>query len=166
MFVTQDQFDQLKKRYQDYKDEGFIGLDKGMKNIIESLNEIPGLVTVFCCEGHFDDKHNRTPSGRIKLDVIVSVLDQAALEALYKVHLLVAKEFNSPLCGQVCLHELVWPIQERDWINLSMLYPVACLEHFYFVFSSDKEDQVKRLHINMIENAIQTVKENQNVCNS
>lgn len=166
MFVTQVQFDQLKQRYQDYKNEGFLGLDKGMKNIIEMLNEIDGIVTVFCCEGHFDDKHSYTSTGRIKLDIVTSVLNQTALEALYKVHLLVSREINSPLCGQICLHELVWPIQDRDSLDMTMLYPVACLEHFYFVWSSDKEDQVKRLHISIIENAIQTVKENQNVCNS
>lgn len=163
MFVTQEQFDQLKQRYKDYKEEGFPNLDKGMKNIIESLNEIPGIVTVFCCEGHYDNTSDRDSTGRIKLDVITAVLNQSALGALYKVHSLVAKELDAPLCGQVCLHELVWPIQERDWVDLSILYPVACLEHFYFVWHSDKEDQVKQTHIRVIENAIQSVKENYNV---
>lgn len=155
MFVTQEQFDQLKQRYKDYKEEGFPNLDKGMKNIIESLNEIPGIVTVFCCEGHYDNSSD----GRIKLDVITAVLDQSALETLYKIHLLIAKEINTPVCGQVCLHELVWPIQEHDSVDLSILYPVACLEHFYFVWHSDKEDQVKQTHIRVIENAIQSVKD-------
>lgn len=160
MFVTQSQFDQLKKRYQDYKDEGFPCLDKGMKNIIEMLNEIDGIVTVFCCEGHYDNVDDRDSIGRIKLEVITAILNRDALDFLYKVHLTASKQLNTPLCGQICLHRLVWPIQERDSLDLSMLYPVACLEHFYFVWSRSKEDQVKQLHIRVIENAIRAVKEN------
>ncbi len=162
MFVTNDEFLALKRRHSEYAHRGYPNLDEGMREIIPLLNEIDGLVTVFCCEGHFKETVNTDRPGMLKMSIITSVLNVAALETLYRIHSNLPKTTGGHLNAAVIITRLVWPVQ-GEYMDLDKLYPVACLEYLYYVQSEAQEKQVKASVFQFVKEFIQSEKEQQNV---
>lgn len=56
-FITQDKHVEFfRLQYQAWKASGYPGIDLSMLPIIVRLNEIQGVVTTFCCQGHSQDE--------------------------------------------------------------------------------------------------------------
>lgn len=52
MIVSKDQFRILKERWQSVEDSNYEGIDPRMVSTLCMLNDIPGVVTIWCCSGH------------------------------------------------------------------------------------------------------------------
>lgn len=158
MFVTQVQFDQLKKRYQDYKYEGFPNLDKGMKNIIESLNEIPGLVTVFCCEGHYPSS-SETYGWQDNAQLLVVTKDLKAFEKLYSIYENTSMRLKER--AQLTLNHmhLLWPF----YTDAELWYPLNELLYKYWDADEAAFEENKQTYLSTLVNVIQSIKENHEI---
>ena len=136
MFLSSQEFSELKKRYADYEKEGFPGNDKGMNDIISSLNKIEGLVTIYCCEGHFDpDQWNKTKKSSSRFYILFGVLNVSALNTVHKLY---QKLFDHTFSGKEYTNlefsRNVWPTDfsttnQRwyDTIVLEIIYPTTPL---------------------------------------
>jgi len=158
MFVTQAQFDQLKQRYIDYKDEGFPNLDKGMKNIIESLNEIPGLVTVFCCEGHYSPSPE-TDRWRDSAQLLVATKDLKAFEKLYSIYENTSMRLKKRVQLTLNHRHLLWPF----YTDAELWYPLNELLYNYWGIGQAAFEENKQTYLSTLVNVIQSVKENRHV---
>ena len=161
MFVTQYQFDQLKQRYQDYKEEGFPNLDKRMKNIIESLNEIPGLVTVFCCEGHYPTSPE-IDRWHDSAQLLVATKDLEAFEKLYSIYENTSMRLKKRVQLTLSHRHLLWPF----YTDAELWYPLNELLYNYWGVGEAAFEENKQTYLSTLVDAIQSVKESQNVCNS
>lgn len=52
VLLSQDVFDELRDRYLDWYNAGMPTIDDGVRRAVELLNELPGLVTHYSCQGH------------------------------------------------------------------------------------------------------------------
>ena len=158
MFVTQDQFDQLKQRYQDYKKEGFPNLDKGMKDIIELLNEIPGIVTVFCCEGHYSTLPE-TDRWHDSAQLLVATKDFEAFEKLYLIYENTMMRLKKRTQLTLRHRHLIWPFRA----DTDVWYPLNELLYDYWAIGKVAFEENKHTYLSTLVDAIQSVKENQHV---
>lgn len=155
MFVTQDQFDQLKQRYSEYQDDGFSGLDKGMENIIQELNKLNGVVTVWCCEGHYKPPRKQGSSAGARMHVVMAVTDQTALKNIYDICEAIGDKLEFPVHCRLELVRLIWPTGESTLKNNT--YPTVCLNLYYRIPAPEQESKIKEERIKFFEEAIRYV---------
>lgn len=149
-FMPNDKFVKLANRWkgaQVHLDDPRV-FDTDIKNLLVTLNSIPGLVTIWSCQGH-PRLDKPTPSGKCfaRGYVMFGVYNQEALNFLYGVYTHLTANWKHP--GDFTLQmkhkgDITIPKTEegrKDW------YPTWGLEWF---FESKDQDQLYELLLNAV----------------
>lgn len=155
MLVTQNQFDFLKKRYNEYRDEGFPGIDPLMVNIVTQLNEFDDITTVWCCEGHHGQQRPWFDEHLLTMDVNMVVRSVSGLSTLYSVIETINYRLSSPFGMRLVVSQLLW-----GWSGYVGYYPVVSIEKDYRIHSKEQEESVKISWVTILSDAIEYVKNN------
>ena len=160
MFVTQEQFDYIKERYKKYKEQDYPGIDRRMIRIVDYLNRIDGVATIWCCEGHYGQLQEWHDDLLLMADVIVGVRDINALSSLFEIVKVVNRKVESPLALKIELGELIW-LEADSSIDY---YPTARLCRNYRLDKPEDEERIKLNNLLLLSESIwEVIKENHNV---
>lgn len=150
MFVTQEQFHYLKERHRKYKEQDYPGIDRRMIRIVEHLNKIDGVATIWCCEGHYGQLQAWQDDLLLMADVIVGVRDVQALSSLFEIVKVFNRKVESPHALKIELGELVW----LEAVSFSDYYPTARLCRMYRLEKPQDEERIKLNNLLLLSESI------------
>ena len=147
MIVTEQQYDKLNQRYEEYKEAGLPNLDPGLIRAVKLINQIDGLVSIFGCEGHFHQ------DGGQEYYIIMVCRDHTAYAMLHNIFLNVANRIAAKHALQLSHFHLIWPIygEEQFW------YPVVKLGYTYDANTYRKFEKHKHWFSRTLQDAIKSV---------
>lgn len=155
MFVTNEQYIALRERYDDYAKSGFPGLDAGLQQVLEIINTVDGLISLWSCSGHVTEGQETNLIHMTNANVILAVRDQHAFDRLYRIYenMLSVMSNHYQHMVKLKLSRLVWPMS-RDSDDIRIWYPTVELSVIYYIIDPATENETQRTYIDLFMYAI------------
>ncbi|MDD2879793.1 MAG: hypothetical protein PHQ58_05105 [Rhodoferax sp.] len=110
MFVNDEEFVALKARYNEYAACEFPNCDKLMIPVLQKINTLCGVTTIFCCEGHYGPDNYEDTGTRI---YILLAIAEDGLPVIRKLYEQLRQKLNMTHRFDLTFQQSIWPIGEN-----------------------------------------------------
>lgn len=110
MFVSDEEFVQLKNRYKEYEACDFPNCDDKMIPVLQKINSLDGVVSVFCCQGHYYNPPDPEVAG--SRTYLLLGITEDGFSSLKKVFDHLKERLNLLGSLEITFQQSVWPIGE------------------------------------------------------
>lgn len=132
MFVNDEEFVALKARYNQYEACNFPNCDKLMIPVLQKINSLAGVTTVFCCEGHHESDEGNYENMGSRIYVLLAVTEDG-FPSIHRLYQELTQRLNMTHRVDVAFHQSIWPIgvDIKNYAEFlrAKLYSACCLSN-------------------------------------